>query len=257
MSDDDGQDGQDGTDQIPPPSPDGLFNDEEVKFIFDVLKELWDRIAVLAARGENPYWYVTAYPNLQYLVSDFRLIDPADPNSTAELFVDAGPDAYGEVDYKLHPQYIASVSRIRIQIEGRVDGDNPRLELDLQHWDGTVFKHVTLANGVPVAGKPGWVRLTIDAVRPVPLLPFGPDYDTFVVRFRDVEMDNLIVRGIVPRADVNASGAVEAGDVIQVIDSVGLPSPEPTDGDVNGDTTIDSLDLNEVIQGFGGESGGG
>lgn len=208
------------------------------------------RLGVFAARGDIVEWYATAYPDLQYLVSGYRLIDPDDANSTAELFVDAGPNAYGEVDYVLHTQYIMSVSRIRVELLVKPDGGaNPIFEIDLMNWDGTVLKTVTFADGVAVAGEPGWFRVRMDAVRPVQYAPFGVEYDTFVLRWRDMNMKDLKVRGITPRADVNADGAVDVQDAQEVVGNVGTSMPDPDDGDINGDGEVDGEDLNEVIQG--------
>jgi len=256
ISNDDGEDGQDGTDQIPPPAPDRLFEDSDIRFIYDQLIEWLLRLGVFAARGDVVEWYATAYPDLQYLVSGYRLIDPDDANSTAELFVDAGPDAYGEVDYVLHPQYMISVSRIRVDLLVKPNGGpNPRFEIDLMNWDGTVFKTVTLADGIAVAGQPGWLLVRMDAVRPMQYAPFGVELDTFVLRWRDVNMKDLKVRGIIPRADVNADGAVDVFDAQAVIGNAGTPSPDPDEGDINGDGTVDGEDLNEVIQGAIGGGG--
>ena len=214
--------------------------------------ELLMRLGVFAARGDVVEWYFEAYPNLQYLPMDYRLIDPDDPNSTAEFFTDAGPNAYGEVDYILHPQYMTTVLRIRIELQASVSGTNPRLELEMKGRNGAVFKRVSLDDTIPIANKPGWQLLVLDVVRPGIMEPFGDEFDIFTIRWRDVQMDGLKVRGVLPRADVNVDGAVDANDAQAIIGNAGMPAPTPTDGDVNGDGLINGQDLNEVMQSAGG-----
>ncbi|MEL6499220.1 MAG: dockerin type I domain-containing protein [Planctomycetota bacterium] len=232
---------------MPPVAPDDAFLDGSLRDWIDSIIGWAGSIFGLPIRGDVSHWYAAVYPDLEYLYWEANIIDPDDPSSTARIFSEAGPMAYGEIMYILHPSYITLVDRVRIELHVKADGPNPMAELELHNWDGTLKGRATFDDAPNIPGQPGWKRLRVDASRDEDF-PFGEFYDHFTIRMRDTDSGTFIVRGIRPRADVDASGSVDAQDAQAILSNVGATDPGGDDGDVNGDGVVDAQDLDEVIQ---------
>ena len=195
----DGRAGRRGLSLIPPPAPGGIFLEERWNEGFLSIKNYFQRKRDEEQEDGVQNWYAAAYPDLQYLVSSFQLMTPEGKESEAEFFSEAVPGSFGEVQYVLHPITILRVERIRIGLDVMATGDQPLCEIVMLGTSERVLDRVSISDPDWVPGQEGaWGRLEIEVSRPVPGLPMGSDYDTFQVRFRDVDTRNLSVRGVRP-----------------------------------------------------------